>query len=214
MFVCMSVCVGRGLGSWFMWICFGGLRAGFVGVSGWHQRQTARESGLYQRRLTPDGELQSGLEERRGRPGSLAEQRAENWKERVALTARLIDDAWLLTDMLYKVFSGALMPLKSPILTHTHTHARTNRQTVWSGVSELSPGWRIRLREVNTPLFLRRLIISAEKQRQNTTWSECMHSKWTKSEISPCSTSTNPFAQSSVVSWKGVRTITILKRLA
>lgn len=28
-------------------------------------------------RLTPDGELQSGLEERRGRPGSLAAQRDE-----------------------------------------------------------------------------------------------------------------------------------------
>lgn len=96
--------------------------------------------------------------------------------------------------------------------SNPHTHTHMNRQTVWSGVSELSPGWRISLREANTPLFLRRLIISAEKQRQNTTWSECMHSKWTKTEISPCSTSTNPFAQSSVVSWKGVRTITILKR--
>lgn len=44
----------------------------------WHQRQTAGESGLYQRRLNPDRELQSGLAVRWGRPGSLAERRAEN----------------------------------------------------------------------------------------------------------------------------------------
>jgi len=74
----LCLCVGRGFGQLVYVDVFWGLSAGFVGVSGWHQRQTAGESGLYQHQLTPDGELQSGLEERRGRPGSLAEQRAEN----------------------------------------------------------------------------------------------------------------------------------------
>ncbi len=213
MFVCLSECVGHGLGSWFMWMCFGGLRAGFVGVSGWHQRQTAGESGLYQqthpRRRTPiwaggaQGEAWlSGCAEGRKLKGTCCFDSAFDWW-------RLATDRYALKSFQWCSYTSE----KSDPHTHTHTRARTNRQTVWSGVSELSPGWRISLREANTPLFLRRLIISAEKQRRNTTWSECMHSKWTKSEISPCSTSTNPFAQSSVVPWNGVKTITILKRL-
>lgn len=125
MFVCLSECVGRGLGSWFMWMCFGGLRTGFVGVSGWHQRQTAGESGLYQqthpRRRTPiwaggaQGEAWlSGCTEGRKLKGTCCFDSAFDWW-------RLATDRYAL-----KSFQWCSYTSEKSILTHTRTHEQTD----------------------------------------------------------------------------------------
>ncbi len=128
MFVCMSECVGRGLGSWFMWMCFE-VVWGFEGGTSARQPESLGSISAD----SPQTE-NSNLGWRSAGGGlALWLHRGPRIERNVLLWQRV----WLITpgywQICFKKFSVVLLYLWKVRSSHTNTHARTDRQCgqVW-----------------------------------------------------------------------------------